>query len=230
VGQLIRSAVLSAVVLAVGAMGSQVRAASLDLTSGYPDATSETIGITYTASNGKFSANGYTTRLRPTPDLLQYVSPYGSFTLNTTFNVTGTGSSEVVTPAGDALLIVTDGSGNTLFTSKELQEFGFNFAGTPGVSGGSWTFEFLFGPGGGDYGSLNSIGVTMSGITLISGDDPDFKYDFTNIVPSEYGAFGTAYSDTFAVPVPLPKASYAGLGTLALVGLFCRRRLAAKAS
>ncbi len=207
--KLFRSSAALAVLALAGVFASSARASSLGLVSAPPDMTASYVSVSYTQSNGKFQATGYTTAFDYTP-----IPSGGTFTLDAYLSGSGAPIS--------GTLNVTDGSGNVYFSSTDLEQFSFTTNSDPSPE----TFEFLFGPGTAGssiYGTSGPIGVI-----LVTGvNDPYagslFAADFNNI---DNGLYLSATSDTYAVP--LPRAAYMGFAGLALLPLLLRRRRIAR--
>lgn len=189
VGQFLRRSVLAAaVVLGVGAVGSQVRAASLGLNpaAGANDWASSSISVGYDGS-GILTASG--------------TDFNGSFSLTAYLTTAG----GIDTSKTSTLDVVDYGSAIPLYHSTTLEQFGFGIT-SPGV------LEFIFGPGTGTYGSLGNIGVKITNIT------PYNDGVFTNGITQSTGLATADTFTLTPVPLPAAALTgLSGLGLVSVL-------------
>lgn len=215
-----------AAALCVGTSSVDTQAASIGINpTTYPiDIVSGFIPLSYTynpaTQTGTFStgAGGVTQSIRTSVGgATTNLTTMGQFSLNASFLVSdNTLNASLTNLSGSVLLTGGVNPGDpvhTLMASNSLQQVGFSNGG-----GMSKTFEFIFAPGTGDFGSLGPINIvlhtTMSGATLSN-------YNAGYMTAS----WGPIFSTADAV-VPLPPAVFmaaSSLGGLALLRL--RRRI-----
>jgi hypothetical protein len=205
-------------IVAVGLFATNANAAPLGLSSSRPDVLSNFISESYNATTKTLTATGTATQLTTPPNSISTITN-GSFTLSATFSITGSGSTEVLTPTSGSLSVTGAGGTHNYFSSTVLQNFGFstNSIGSSGIT--NQFFEFVFGPGTGDFGVGNKIDVILASQINAPYATSFFDSNFNNS-----GQTLAATADTFVAAVPLPNAAYMGLAGLALVPLFLLRR------
>lgn len=210
-----------AAIVGLGAAVANSQAASIGLVAAAPDIRVSAITTTYNAANKTFDATGFLSTLTLPNGSPTAIAGSGTFNLHAVLNVSPAG---VVTPGVGSTLAVTGFTGPTnYFSSSTLLDVGFTQTPLTGNPSNIQTFEFLFGPGGGLYGSSNQIGIILTTPILVAGGG---VYDGPNYFDTSFSASNTAggAADVYAKAVPLPSAAWMGISALGAVGLFKLRR------